>query len=67
MFVGTEDELGDPIDCQWLKDELKTVVYYKEYPMGHASFMVGKDMSYFNKDVIPLLHKYQPVNSIIME
>ena len=60
MFVGTKDELADEIDNRWAKTQLdKTLVFYKEYELGHLTFMVAKDMSYFN-DVLDVLKKYSP-------
>jgi hypothetical protein len=63
MFVGTADELADCQDNEWADSQMfDTVVYYHEWPLGHMSFMVGKDMSYFN-EVLDLLAQYQPVTS----
>lgn len=61
MFVGTADELATVDDNRWAKPQLKTLVHYKEYPLGHLSFMVAKDMSYFN-DVMTLVKKYNPLS-----
>jgi len=36
------------------------VIFYKEYPMGHLTFMVGNDMSYFSEDALSLLQTYSP-------
>jgi lysosomal acid lipase/cholesteryl ester hydrolase len=61
MFVGLEDELGDPIDCRWLHAKLgdNKVVFYKEYPLlGHMTFAIGKDMSFFQVDAMALLKQY---------
>jgi hypothetical protein len=62
MFVGAKDELADAIDNEWAKTQLKTLTYYQEYPLGHLTFMVGKDMSYFN-DVLKIINKYHPAIS----
>jgi len=63
MFVGTDDDLGDPTDSQWARDQIKAggdaLVYYNEHPAGHSTFMIGIDMSYFD-DVLDLVHKYNP-------
>ena len=51
MFVGREDDLGDPTDAQWARDTIlinNSEVHYEEIEGGHASFMVGKDMNYFD-------------------
>jgi len=34
-------------------------VTYNEYPFGHASFLIAKDMSYLN-DVLAVLETYNP-------
>ena len=61
MFVGSSDELATVDDCRWAKTQMeKVMVHYKEYPLGHLSFMVAKDMSYFN-DVMTLMDKYHPI------
>jgi hypothetical protein len=51
--------LSCPKDVEWLANELNkdVVVYYKEYELGHDSFIIGKDMSYMN-DVINTINKY---------
>ena len=56
MFVGKKDELATDTANQWARDTMKDVVkFYKEYELGHLSFVVGKDMSYFTTDVLNLL------------
>ena len=62
LFVGTEDDLGDTEDNHWLHSQLNSVVHYQEVKAGHATFLVGKDMSYFG-DVMGLLQKYNPVHA----
>ena len=67
MFVGNVDKLADPEDALWAYKEIGTpVVFYKEYNAGHLTFMIGKDMSYFN-DVMALLAQYQPLNSAFLQ
>jgi hypothetical protein len=59
MFVGSSDELADAIDNEWAYSMMpNAVTYYHEYPLGHLSFMVAKDMSFFTTDVISYLKKY---------
>jgi len=49
MFVGKQDDLATPEVGQWTKSKLKNTVYYKELDnWDHASFSIGKDMSYFD-------------------
>ena len=64
MFVGLQDSLGDDKDNRWLKNRLESagsaLVHYQEIDAGHVSFMVGKDMTYF-EDVLNLLKIYNPI------
>lgn len=39
------------------------VKYYKEYDLGHLSFMVAKDMSYLTTDMMNILTQYHPSNN----
>lgn len=63
MFVGTEDDLGDVTDCQWAAAEINkggsALVHYEEVDAGHSTFMIGKDMTYFDH-VFDLLDTYNP-------
>jgi hypothetical protein len=63
MFVGTSDNLGDTTDCRWAKNELMlagdALVHYEEIEAGHSSFLIAKDMSYFD-NVMDLIHTYNP-------
>lgn len=59
MFVGTADNFGDTTDCRWARDQVNPV-FYSEFPAGHASFMIGKNMTYVD-DLISQLNKYNPV------
>jgi poly(3-hydroxyalkanoate) synthetase len=50
MFVGSNDELGDPKDAIKTKNLMNpsVLVHYEMILGGHETFIVGKDMSYFN-------------------
>jgi len=61
LFVGTSDQLATVDDNRWAKTQLATLKFYKEYSLGHLSFMIGRDMSYFSVDVMNLLKQYHPV------
>jgi len=39
-----------------LKEDV--VVHNKVYPLGHLSFTLAKDMSYFTGDVMDLVNQY---------
>lgn len=64
MFVGLQDDLGDVNDNHWARDQINSggdaLVHYQEVNAGHSTFMVAKDMSYFD-DVMTLVKKYNPV------
>jgi hypothetical protein len=62
MFVGTSDQLATVDDNRWAKTQLSSLKFYKEYQLGHLSFMIAKDMSYFN-DVFAMLNEYHPVKA----
>lgn len=58
MFVGNEDMLADPTDAEWARDTIGSpVVHYQMINGGHLTFMIGKDMSWFN-DVMDVVKKY---------
>ena len=61
MFVGTEDDLGDLTDARWARSEIEkggnALKHYEEVKAGHATFMVGKDMYYFN-NVLKLIDQH---------
>lgn len=67
LFVGKEDELADFEDSEWAQKQLvKSIVSYKEYILGHISFLIAKDMSYFTKDVMEVLHQYHPAQNAFL-
>ena len=63
MLIGGElDKLGTPEDIKWLNSELEknnNVIYYKILPnMGHLSFMVAKDFSWFDEPFQIIMNKF---------
>ena len=64
MFVGNVDDLGNPVDGQWARDQINqkgnALVHYEEMDAGHLTFIVGKDMSYVDR-MITLMNKYNPI------
>ena len=59
LVAGTYDKLADVTDIRWLHEQIKDkVVFYEEYPLGHVSFVIAKDMSWFTNDVVNLIAKY---------
>jgi len=67
MFVGKEDDLGDVTDTRWARDAIKSggdaMVYYEEMSAGHASFLIGKDMTWVDR-AKGLIAKYNPVSEV---
>lgn len=50
MYVGLEDVLAEKQDSLLLKEKLgEAVVHYEEFESGHLGFLVGEDMSYFER------------------
>ena len=64
MFVGTADDLGDTTDARWAQDEINkngtALVHYQEIPAGHSSFLIGKNMAYFDT-VMDLVTEFNPL------
>ena len=59
IFGGNSDLLVSVTDVDWLNEQLgETPVWYKQYPLGHMSFAIAKDMSWFKIDVLNLINKY---------
>ena len=59
-MAGTLDELSDPTDVDWLNATLgpKNVIFYHQYRLGHMSFAIAKDMSFFQVDAIEIIDHY---------
>lgn len=57
IFSGDLDTLADPKDVKWTASQLqKNLVFNHEYHADHNTFMIGKDMSYFTREVMHLLN-----------
>jgi hypothetical protein len=58
MVFARDDELTQ--DSPWIRSQLaeETLVLYKEILGAHSTPLIGKDMSYFTDDVLPLIKKY---------
>lgn len=52
-----------PEDVAWLTKQFNdgVLVFAKEYLLAHESFVVAKDMSWFNDDIFPVLAKYSGI------
>jgi len=63
LYSGDIDGLADPTDVAWLSQTLgDKVVFQKQYHLDHFSFVIAKDMSYFN-DVVTVLQEYNPTTA----
>ena len=59
ILSGDGDKLADPQDVKWTSQQLAhTLIYNHEYHMGHMSFAIGKDMSWFTVDCMSILNHY---------
>lgn len=59
ILAGEKDQLADPKDVEWTHKQLEhTTVFYYMYYLGHMSFAIAKDMSWFGVDVMALLNHY---------
>lgn len=59
IFSGLFDKLADPTDVATLVQQLgSNVVFNNQYPLGHLSFALAKDMSWFSGDVVDVMNKY---------
>lgn len=68
LYRGTLDDLADVKDTAWLADQMKsTLVFDNEYRMGHISFLIGKDMSWFTVDAMYMFEKYHPLDGSLYE
>lgn len=50
LFVGKSDELATVTDAEWIVKNLgyNAMKHYEEVEGGHLSFLLAKDMSYFD-------------------
>ena len=59
MFAGEKDLVADPKDVEWTYQQLKKhTVFYHQYYLGHMSFAIAKDMSWFDVDAMAILNHY---------
>lgn len=57
VFSGSLDKLADPTDVATLVQQLgSNVVFNHEYPLGHLSFALAKDMSWFSGDAVNVMN-----------
>ncbi len=60
LFGGKEDKLASEEDVEWLREQLDTnVIFYSIYEkMGHLTFLLSKDMNWFN-DALVLIETFK--------
>mmetsp|Transcript_35515 Transcript_35515/g.54332 ORF Transcript_35515/g.54332 Transcript_35515/m.54332 type:complete len:452 (+) Transcript_35515:19-1374(+) len=60
VFSGSKDLLADPKDVAWTVSQFQpdNVVFNHEYYLGHMSFGIAKDMSWFEVDLMAILNHY---------
>ena len=62
ILGGSQDLLADTKDVDWLNEQIKEhVVFYHQYYLGHISFAIAKDMSWFTVDVMALVNHYNNI------
>lgn len=48
------------MDARWLRDKLRkagALAKYRELNFGHSTFLIGRDMSVWTDDILPLIEK----------
>lgn len=56
LFTGDIDTLADQTDIKWLTEESGlNVTFWKEYHFAHGTFTIGKNMTYVQNDMIPVI------------
>lgn len=64
IFGGTKDLMADPKDVEWTYNQMKkSVVYYHEYDLGHMSFIIAKNMTWFTEDAVAILNHHNAKHS----
>jgi pimeloyl-ACP methyl ester carboxylesterase len=59
IMSGKTDKLADPADVAWTAAQLKhTTIFNHEYYLGHMSFAIAKDMSFFTVDAMAIFNHY---------
>lgn len=59
LLHGTKDVLADTKDVNFLASQLhpSSLIFHREYQLGHMTFHIGKDTSYLY-DVLSILTNY---------
>ena len=62
LFCGKLDMLSSPDDYLWLKSQLletKSMIYFKEFDLGHLGVLMPKDRTHFY-EMLELMKAYHP-------
>lgn len=59
LFQGDTDRLADELDVEWLSTQISgSIVFRQLYSLGHMSFTLAKDMTWFKVDAVNLVNQY---------
>jgi len=59
LISGSSDLISTNSDVDWLSSQLgQNVIYNRTFNLGHLSFTLANDMSWFSKDVIDIIAQY---------
>ena len=60
LFQGSLDKLADPTDVEWLTQQISNKVVFRQmYELGHMSFAMAKDMTWFKEDVVQVMNMFK--------
>merc|ERR1711935_473480 len=59
VMSGSDDKMANPTDVAWTVNQFKDqVIFNHQYEMGHMSFAIGKEMSWFTVDAMAIVNHY---------
>ena len=59
LIAGKLDKLADLADIAWLKTKIEDhVIFYDEFALGHLSYSLAKDMTWFSETVMGLISQF---------
>lgn len=68
IFAGEKDLITKLEDTQWAMAQLtKSLVHYSVHDLGHVSYFIARDMSYFSIDVMDMLFQFMPLHKKVQE
>ncbi len=61
IFAGTDDELVNIINADWDCKALgKNIKHFGAYKLGHLSFLIAEDPTYWSVDAMNLIQEFHP-------